>query len=872
MASVAQIVIEVNDAGAVTSLKKINDEAAKLGPTLQPIQRISEQTFNNIETGALRARESAALLGEEFGVKIPRALRGTIAEAAGIGKIFTAAFTGLAVVGFIEIAKTAGEKISEVIAEMLGWGEATKKAMEAQGELNKVFIEANDHIEKLREAYRLIGLQGLPLVSEKQSIANEKFDEAKKKVADLTAELARLRKTASDASSVVSLTGLQIPPPGSMSFDAARKALAEAKPKMEQLGVELAKAQAGVMDLGQATKNAGKEFSTTFSKERADGVREFGTAVQQALTKLQEMQSGPAKSGADPEAQIGIELRAKQEELAKILSLYGEDETVRREVAAASVAVEKEARDKRIKLLTDEAEAKLKIWHEEDAEEIRAAHEHAEKIRRMEDETINVEREAAIASAPPWERANARILADYQARMDKIKEMEATGDLDSEHAARQAAAAWTVAFSEMRDKLAGDLETLFDNVTSGNIGKWFLQQFKHMVFQMVATWVLGMQQMRGASQQQMGSGGGILGAIFGGIFGGGGGGIFGGAASGGPGGTPPFLGGLLGPGGNGDFGGEASGAGGAGLGSGLFGALGLSAGAGAGLGTALPSGAGAVGGGVLSNLFKLFSGQGGISPFALTVLGGTLLASNFGKGGILHALGGAAGGALTGLMVGGPIGALIGGIVGFFSGLFQHSTKSARLAIEADIKAKSKTIEDSYNLFQSDWTSSRDALEQLRQAGVDALKQAGVKDINRSRVGHVDQWIDKAENEIDATQAERNRRAALVFGPPEFRVGGFVGSGLGHSAPAWFAGTALHFASGGAVPALLHEGEYVFRPEAVQRIGRGKLDSMNSGGGGGDVHIHIHALDVKDFEGFLSSGGADKIQRSIRRGRYEGRW
>src|SRR5712664_2726463 len=104
MAATASIIIEVQDGQATDALKGINAEAAKIGPTLQPVQRISEQTFNNIEHGALKARESAALLGEEFGVKIPRALRGTIAEASLIGPIFSTAFSGLALVGFVDIA------------------------------------------------------------------------------------------------------------------------------------------------------------------------------------------------------------------------------------------------------------------------------------------------------------------------------------------------------------------------------------------------------------------------------------------------------------------------------------------------------------------------------------------------------------------------------------------------------------------------------------------------------------------------------------------------------------------------------------------------------------------------------------------------
>jgi gas vesicle protein len=332
-------------------------------------------------------------------------------------------------------------------------------------------------------------------------------------------------------------------------------------------------------------------------------------------------------------------------------------------------------------------------------------------------------------------------------------------------------------------------------------------------------------------------------------------------------------GGLLGPGGNGDFGGETSG------GGGILGGLGLSAGGGAGAGATLPAGAGpggAAGGPLAGLLGKLFSNSlGPISGSMLATGGIALLASTFRGGGILNGLGGALGGAMTGFAIAGPIGALIGGIAGFIAGIWGKSTKKARLAIEADIKQKSKIIEDSYNLFQTDYNGATTALEQLRQQGVDALKQAGVKDINRSRVGHVDQWVDKAEKEIDATQAERNRRAALAFGPAEFRVGGFVGPGSGGAIPSWFAGTAMHFASGGAVPAILHSGEYVVRPEAVASFGRGRLDSINSGGTGGDTHFHvtINAIDAKSFDQFLGEGnGIGKIMKHIRRGSYEGRW
>jgi hypothetical protein len=118
VAGVAQIIIEVDSKGATKAFQQINSEAAKLGPTLQPVQRISEQTFNNIEGGALKARETAALLGEELGIKIPRALRGTLAESKLIGPALTAAFSVLGPAGIAAIALTTIGNIIEQIQSL----------------------------------------------------------------------------------------------------------------------------------------------------------------------------------------------------------------------------------------------------------------------------------------------------------------------------------------------------------------------------------------------------------------------------------------------------------------------------------------------------------------------------------------------------------------------------------------------------------------------------------------------------------------------------------------------------------------------------------------------------------------------------------
>jgi len=129
-----------------------------------------------------------------------------------------------------------------------------------------------------------------------------------------------------------------------------------------------------------------------------------------------------------------------------------------------------------------------------------------------------------------------------------------------------------------------------------------------------------------------------------------------------------------------------------------------------------------------------------------------------------------------------------------------------------------------------------------------------VKDISRSR------WATSTSGSTKRKKKSMRRRQSApargdLFWPAQFRVGGFVDGG-GGAIPSWFASSAMHFAGGGAVPAILHEGEFVMRKEAVNIIGRENLANMNAGGGsggsGGDVHFHIeiNAVDAKSVRNF----------------------
>src|SRR5579859_7345701 len=849
MASTASIVIEVDDSGAISAFRQIGAEGAKIAPSLQPVVPQLERIGHSARQG----REAAVLLTEELGIHMPRALANVISDTTLIGPLMRGAFSTIAVVGFIDIAVGAANAVTKFVDKMAGWSESAKVTIDAQSELNKTIMESSDKIDKLDNAYRLIGLAGVAAFAEQQKIANADLGIAKTRVADLTAELRRLQVQAQETETV------QVSDPGTGFIGTSTQSTAAAdaaKAKIQDLTNALAAAQQTLKELGAETRNTGKELNVAFAKEKADGIREIGVAAHEALTKVQAMTAEANKSGASPEQQINNELRSRLELLANVLTLDGQDGAVREAVAKASVAVEKDASDKRIKLLQNEADKKLQQMDDGLQAEEREDQQILEKRRRMEDETLGIERSSAVALAAPWERANVSIIASYQERMDKIREMLNTGDLDEEHAARQQAAAWNEAFGQMRDRLASQMQSFFDEITSGNIGQAFKRMFEQIVFQMVATWVLGMQGMRAASAGAMGGGpGGILGALFG-IGGGAGGGIFGGAGA--PGGTPSILGGgilnlfggasssldlaslpLLSGGASADFAsGDIS----------MLG-LGLSAGQGTALaGMVMPSGSGPQGGGLLGmlgggglgSLFGLAAMGGGAllgsGNTALRSIGGLLLGGGLGAG-IASTIAGTAIGSALGAFGAllGPIGAVAGFLIPLIMGLFgPHKGDIARVQVMEPLMAQIKIIKDSYDVFQTPYNTGVSELEKLRTDAIANLKKIGGRQV-KGNTRSTNKLVDDAETYLKTTEAERQRRAQLTFGAPQFHEGGIVWPGMSALSPG-IPGVG-QFHGGGVVNANLLEGEGVVNRAGMRSLGHGGLNRLNSGAGpGGDVH------------------------------------
>lgn len=476
-----------------------------------------------------------------------------------------------------------------------------------------------------------------------------------------------------------------------------------------------------------------------------------------------------------------------------------------------------------------------------------------EEQQRAMDEW-NVAMEASLAFGAEKSRERLEIeRRDAEKRMDAQERANRETFRFQEGAMRD--------FAHARADMTANIIGLFDDISTGSVAQRFRSMFKRLIAGMVADWMLGVKTMGAVSAGGgVASGGasGVLGTIFGGGFGG-----FGS----GPGATPPFI--------PENFTNTFTGAERSMLG------LPLSAGQGAGLTTAMPAGGEVMTRGQGHGL----GGAGSVGSFLGRMPGGAVLQQLMTTVGAASVLGfgspvrGAISGAAAGILgssaiaaafpstipfllgLGVPVIGAIGAGIGLLIGSFGNSKRARqRHELHEDLWRQIAQIEDQYKFFGIDYGSARGTLEQMRQEYIEQFaKLKGKRDF-------VDPFIDRAVERMNIIEAERQRRAAMVFGPAQFERGGLVG-------PLWLP---LHFAGGGEVPAILHRGEFVMRESAVQRHGRAKLEAMNQGGAGGGptiiVNNNVSAWDGRSVSQYYNNGGLRTLQRAILLAIQEGRW
>lgn len=110
---------------------------------------VGEVAGNQAARGFYNARAAATGLFSEVGLHGNRAMSSFLAQSSSLGPLLSAAFSGIAILGFIELAVQAGHKLGELIADTFIFTDAMK-------EMYKLEVAYNHDLEKVLDAERVL--------------------------------------------------------------------------------------------------------------------------------------------------------------------------------------------------------------------------------------------------------------------------------------------------------------------------------------------------------------------------------------------------------------------------------------------------------------------------------------------------------------------------------------------------------------------------------------------------------------------------------------------------------------------------------------------------------------------------------------------
>jgi hypothetical protein len=154
-----------------------------------------EESMERSRSSVAEARAEVGLLGEEFGVRLPRHVRGFVAELPGVGEALESAFAATAVLFIIEAIVKLTEKTTEFISTTFVYTEAMKAADEALKASNKQHADAIEALAKEKKAFE----DSLdPIKAQKKA-----HEELKEAVAKEEEEIKKLQTTVATAATAV---------------------------------------------------------------------------------------------------------------------------------------------------------------------------------------------------------------------------------------------------------------------------------------------------------------------------------------------------------------------------------------------------------------------------------------------------------------------------------------------------------------------------------------------------------------------------------------------------------------------------------------------------------------------------------------------
>jgi hypothetical protein len=269
--------------GAATDAVEETTHAMAVGVSgAKQLGEVTALSGEKMKASMYEARGETALLGDMFGVKLPRHVRSFVAELPGVGSALSAAFQATAVLFLLEALVKGTEKLSDLIGRTFIYTDAMKAADAELLRFNQDMVRHNAEMAKLDETYKGIGLSSLEKLSNAQGKAAHEVGLYSAAVDRAKATLAAARKGTEDAAAEEKYLADQYGLTGHASEAAAEKQMTAS------LAVEKA-----VNDLAEATKRAAladREYTEALQADRlksAKVVTDMARSTGETLIALQ---------------------------------------------------------------------------------------------------------------------------------------------------------------------------------------------------------------------------------------------------------------------------------------------------------------------------------------------------------------------------------------------------------------------------------------------------------------------------------------------------------------------------------------------------------------------------------------------------------
>jgi len=256
--------------------------------------RVSQQSsqaagsLSSLAEGAKRvghsfveSNEAARASGELIGITLPRYVSSFLARSALIGPALESAFSGLAVIGLIQVLGELPKAFDKIKASITGWTETAKKAYEGFITDNE---KAIDRVNKLNAALAGIhapkGFEDIARRTEEVTAAQKAFNEAQAGVAGKLADI----KTQRALEAASADTG-----------DRLRSAPARESSNLTQMGKELTDLQVKAFKAAATLREAQDALREATETNVVDTSRKAGEEFQKLIEQEEEFRDQQKK-------------------------------------------------------------------------------------------------------------------------------------------------------------------------------------------------------------------------------------------------------------------------------------------------------------------------------------------------------------------------------------------------------------------------------------------------------------------------------------------------------------------------------------------------------------------------------------------------